>query len=76
MYMQPNIESGFSHVRMVRSKNAESWLSTKYGKPVHPWVCDVALKQGMGDSEGQYLQGGNVTFDYSYVKRGHGQFNQ
>jgi len=61
---------------MKRATKQENWLSAKYGSPVTIWQCDVTMKNMNGDSEGQYLQGCNVCFQYSYVKRVMGQFNK
>lgn len=75
MYLQPSSLSGMDSIRMQRASTSENWLTAKYGKPIQIWHCDVSMKNMNGDSEGQYLQGSNVCFQYSYVKRTAGQFN-
>ena len=62
-------------VRMTKSEVKENWLTVKYGKPVQVYKCEVQMKNMNGDSDGQYNQGCNVCFDYSYVKRVRGQLN-
>ena len=66
---------GLEAVRMEKKNIPEGWLSSKYGKPVSVWQCDVEMKSANGDAGGQYQKGYNVCFNYSYMKRIKGQYN-
>ena len=76
MILMPSQLSGMEAIRMERLTAPDNWLSTKYGGPVPLWECQINMKNANGDSEGQYLQGSAVCFQYSYVKRAKGQFQK
>lgn len=43
---------GMEAVRMERSGKVENWLTSKYGKPVTVWHCEVMMKNNNGDAGG------------------------
>lgn len=68
MFLQGTI-FGMDNVQMERTNKASNWLSSKYGKPVSVWETQVQMKNQHGDAAGQFLQGHNVAFEYSYMKK-------
>ena len=53
---------------MMRTKMADQWLTSKYGKNCQLWECCISLKNFNGDSCGQFKDGENINFQYTYVK--------
>lgn len=57
MVMCPSDNSGLDTTYpMERIDGPEDWLLSKYGKAVPVWECEIPLKNGNGDSEGQFLE--------------------